>query len=91
MCCVALFCVVPRPSDTSIGVLGFVTRSTVRECYDKARIFHFLTFIYHVYYYSRSHDRRVFTFAHDSLRVFPWTAFPIRLDITHPSTPLTQY
>jgi endonuclease/exonuclease/phosphatase family metal-dependent hydrolase len=31
MCCVALFCVLPRPSDTSIGVLGFVTRSTVRE------------------------------------------------------------
>jgi hypothetical protein len=60
-------------------------------CYDKARTFHFLTFIYHVYYYSRSHDRRVFTFAHDSLRVFLWTAFPIRLDITHPSTPLTQY
>jgi hypothetical protein len=61
------------------------------HCYDKARTFHFSTFIYHVYYYSRSHDRRVFTFAHDSLRVFPWTAFPIRLDITHPSTPLTQY
>jgi hypothetical protein len=31
MCRVALFCVVPRPSDTSIVVLGFVTRSTVRE------------------------------------------------------------
>jgi hypothetical protein len=31
MCCVALFCVVPRPSDTSIVVLGFVTHSTVRE------------------------------------------------------------
>jgi hypothetical protein len=31
MCCVALFCVVPRPSDTSIIVLGFVTRNTVRE------------------------------------------------------------
>jgi hypothetical protein len=31
MCCVALFCVVPRPSDTSIVVLRFVTRSTVRE------------------------------------------------------------
>jgi hypothetical protein len=31
MCCVALFCVVPCPSDTSIVVLGFVTRSTVRE------------------------------------------------------------
>jgi hypothetical protein len=31
MCCVALFCVVPRPSDTSIVVLGFMTRSTVRE------------------------------------------------------------
>jgi hypothetical protein len=31
MCCVVLFCVVPRPSDTSIVVLGFVTRSTVRE------------------------------------------------------------
>jgi hypothetical protein len=30
-CCVALFCVVPRPSDTSIVVLGFVTHSTVRE------------------------------------------------------------
>jgi hypothetical protein len=31
ICCVALFCVVPRPSDTSIVVLGFVTHSTVRE------------------------------------------------------------
>jgi hypothetical protein len=31
MCCVALFCVIPRPSDTSIVVLGFVTHSTVRE------------------------------------------------------------
>jgi hypothetical protein len=31
MCGVALFCVVPRPSDTSIVVLGFVTHSTVRE------------------------------------------------------------
>jgi hypothetical protein len=31
MCCVALFCDVPRPSDTSIVVLGFVTHSTVRE------------------------------------------------------------
>jgi hypothetical protein len=31
MCCVALFCIVPRPSDTSIVVLGFVTHSTVRE------------------------------------------------------------
>jgi hypothetical protein len=31
MCCVALLCVVPRPSDTSIIVLGFVTHSTVRE------------------------------------------------------------
>jgi hypothetical protein len=31
MCCVALFCVVPRPSDTSIVVLGFVTHRTVRE------------------------------------------------------------
>jgi hypothetical protein len=31
------------------------------HCYDNARIFHFfLTFIYHVYYYSRSHDRCVF-------------------------------
>jgi hypothetical protein len=49
--------------------------STGATCYDKARIFHFSTFIYHVYYYSRSHDRRVFTFAHDSLRVFPWTTF----------------
>jgi hypothetical protein len=30
-------------------------------CYDNACIFHlFLTFIYHVYYYSWSHDRRVF-------------------------------
>jgi hypothetical protein len=27
MCHVALFCVVPRPSDTRITVLGFVTRS----------------------------------------------------------------
>jgi hypothetical protein len=31
MCCVALFCVVPCPSDTSIVVLGFVTHSTVWE------------------------------------------------------------
>jgi hypothetical protein len=31
MCCVALFCVVPCPSDTSIVVLGFVTHSMVRE------------------------------------------------------------
>jgi hypothetical protein len=31
MCCVALFRVIPRPSDTSIVVLGFVTRSTVWE------------------------------------------------------------
>jgi hypothetical protein len=31
MCCVVLFVVVPRASDTSIGVLGFVTRSTFRE------------------------------------------------------------
>jgi hypothetical protein len=31
MCCVALFCVVPHPSDTSIVVLGFVTHSTVQE------------------------------------------------------------
>jgi hypothetical protein len=29
-------------------------------CYDNVHIFHFLTFIYHVYYYSRSHDRCVF-------------------------------
>jgi hypothetical protein len=28
---IALFCVVPRPSDTSIVVLGFMTHSTVRE------------------------------------------------------------
>jgi hypothetical protein len=31
MCCVAPFCNVPRASDTSIVVLGFVTRSTIRE------------------------------------------------------------
>jgi hypothetical protein len=31
MCCVAPFCNVPRASDTSIVVLGFVTHSTVRE------------------------------------------------------------
>jgi hypothetical protein len=31
MCRVALFCDVPRPSDTSIIVLGFVTHSTIRE------------------------------------------------------------
>jgi hypothetical protein len=31
MYCVALFCIVPRPSDTSVVVLGFVTHSTVRE------------------------------------------------------------
>jgi hypothetical protein len=31
MCCVALFYVVPRPSDTSTVVLGFVTHSTVQE------------------------------------------------------------
>jgi hypothetical protein len=31
MCCVTLFCNVPRTSDTSIVVLGFVTHSTIRE------------------------------------------------------------
>jgi hypothetical protein len=31
MCRVALFYIVPCPSDTSIVVLGFVTHSTVRE------------------------------------------------------------
>jgi hypothetical protein len=31
MCCVAPFCNVPRASDTSIVVLGFVTHSTIRE------------------------------------------------------------
>jgi hypothetical protein len=31
MCCVALFAILPWTSDTSIAVLGFVTRSTVRE------------------------------------------------------------
>jgi hypothetical protein len=31
MCCVAPFVVVPRASDTSIGVLGFATRSMSRE------------------------------------------------------------
>jgi hypothetical protein len=31
MCCVALFAVVPWTSDTSIRVLGFVTRSTFQE------------------------------------------------------------
>jgi hypothetical protein len=31
MCCVALFHNVPRASDTSIVVLGFVTHSTIRE------------------------------------------------------------
>jgi hypothetical protein len=31
MCCIVLFCVVLRPSDTSIVVLGFVTHSMVRE------------------------------------------------------------
>jgi hypothetical protein len=31
MCCVVLFYVVPRPSDTSIVVLGFMTRSTFWE------------------------------------------------------------
>jgi hypothetical protein len=31
MCRVALFCDVPRPSDTSTVVLGFVTHSTIRE------------------------------------------------------------
>jgi hypothetical protein len=31
MCCVMLFVVLPWTSDTSIVVLGFVTRSTVRE------------------------------------------------------------
>jgi hypothetical protein len=35
-------------------------RSDSPLCYDNARIFHFLTFIYHVYYYSWSHDRRAF-------------------------------
>jgi hypothetical protein len=31
MCHVALFCVVPRPSDTRTGVLGIVTRSMFWE------------------------------------------------------------
>jgi hypothetical protein len=31
MCCVAPFCNIPRASDTSIVVLGFVTHSTIRE------------------------------------------------------------
>jgi hypothetical protein len=31
MCYVTPFCNVPRTSDTSIVVLGFVTRSTIRE------------------------------------------------------------
>jgi hypothetical protein len=31
MCCVTLFYDVPRTSDTSIVVLGFVTHSTIRE------------------------------------------------------------
>jgi hypothetical protein len=31
MCDVAPFCNVPRASDTSIVVLGFVTHSTIRE------------------------------------------------------------
>jgi hypothetical protein len=31
MCRVVLFCDVPRPSDTSTVVLGFVTHSTIRE------------------------------------------------------------
>jgi hypothetical protein len=31
MCCVALFVILPWTSDTSIAVLGFVIRSTVRE------------------------------------------------------------
>jgi hypothetical protein len=31
MCCVALFGDVLRCSDTSIGVVGFVTRSEIRE------------------------------------------------------------
>jgi hypothetical protein len=31
MCCVTPFCNVPRASDTSIIVLGFVTHSTIRE------------------------------------------------------------
>jgi hypothetical protein len=31
MCCVVPFCNVPRASDTSIVVLGFVTHSTIRE------------------------------------------------------------
>jgi hypothetical protein len=31
MCCVAPFCDVLRCSDTSIGVVGFVTRSRIRE------------------------------------------------------------
>jgi hypothetical protein len=45
MCCVALFCVVPRPSDTSIIVLGcYVTAGTFtrlglcRLPYDKALV-----------------------------------------------------
>jgi hypothetical protein len=35
-------------------------RPVVARCYDNVRIFHFSTFIYHVYYYSWSHDRCVF-------------------------------
>jgi hypothetical protein len=31
MCCVTPFCDVLRCSDTSIGVVGFVTRSRIRE------------------------------------------------------------
>jgi hypothetical protein len=31
MCCVTLFVDIPWTSDTSIRVLGFVTRSTFRE------------------------------------------------------------
>jgi hypothetical protein len=31
MCCVVLFCNVLRRSNTSIGVVGFMTRSRIRE------------------------------------------------------------
>jgi hypothetical protein len=36
MCCVALFCVIPCPSDTRIAVLGFVTRSTFGRSFKAA-------------------------------------------------------
>jgi hypothetical protein len=44
--------------------------------------FHFLTFIYHVYYYSWSHDRRVFTSHMTLYESFLGLYFPAQLIMT---------